>query len=516
VDLGALHALEVRALRAYEPCAHAARAETDIHDAAGLSPGQLRRAVEWLLSKGLLELADEKAAAAVALTEVGEEYVAKGTTPESALLARASAGAQTLKEIQADPLFDRAEWGSAFGGLRREAVIDVVEGAICVVDAARAAFYMERLASELLDRFQGQSPGGSLSLGAFPADVQEYIRANARKRGKGKSPLRLDEHTVRSYRLTAAGQQTLHGILEAGLSGDEVSRLTPEMLQSKAWQNVSFRRYDLSIKPPRILIGRHHAYRAFLDTVRRKLLSLGFEEMKGSLVENEFWNMDALFMPQYHSARNIHDAYYIKEPTHAKSAEEPYFSRVGEAHTSGGGTGSRGWRYTFDPDRSRRLLLRTQGTALSARTLADNPNIPGKYFAIARCFRPDDVDVTHAADFIQVEGIVIGEDINFRSLLGLLKLFALEMAQASEVRYVPDYFPFTEPSVELQARHPTLGWVELGGSGLFRPELTHPLGVEVPVIAWGLGVDRMAMVALGIEDIRDLFSTDLDFVRNQH
>ena len=158
--------------------------------------------------------------------------------------------------------------------------------------------------------------------------------------------------------------------------------------------------------------------------------------------------------------------------------------------------------------------MRSQGTALSARTLASNPNIPGKYFAIARCFRPDDVDATHSADFFQAEGIVLGKDINFQSLLGLLKLFALEIAQAEAVRYVPDYFPFTEPSVELQAKHPTLGWIELGGAGLFRPELTKPLGIDVPVIAWGLGVDRMAMVALGINDIRDLFSTDLDLVRN--
>ncbi|MYF75617.1 MAG: phenylalanine--tRNA ligase subunit alpha, partial [Gemmatimonadetes bacterium] len=87
-------------------------------------------------------------------------------------------------------------------------------------------------------------------------------------------------------------------------------------------------------------------------------------------------------------------------------------------------------------------------------------------------------------------------------------------AQSEDVRYVPDYFPFTEPTVELQAKHPDLGWIELRGAGLFRPELTRPLGVDVPVIAWGLGVDRMAMVALGINDIRDLFSTDLDLVRN--
>ena len=151
--------------------------------------------------------------------------------------------------------------------------------------------------------------------------------------------------------------------------------------------------------------------------------------------------------------------------------------------------------------------------AFIARTLASGASVPGKYFSIARCFRYDQVDATHATDFFQVEGIVLGSDINFRTLLGLLNLFAREVAQAKEVKFLPAYFPFTEPSVEMHVRHPKLGWMELGGAGLFRPEVTTPLGVSVPVIAWGLGLDRMAMVALGIHDIRDLFSADLEFIR---
>ena len=345
--------------------------------------------------------------------------------------------------------------------------------------------------------------------------IQAHAREAATGPGKGKSPVRLVEQTVRDYKLTAKGSEALKRVIAENIKGEEISQLTPEMLKSGAWKGVGFRRYDLSIKPPRIQVGRHHAYRKYLDGVRKKLLSLGFEEMKGPLVETEFWNMDALFMPQFHAARNIHDAYFISEPPESKGPEEPHFSRVAQSHRDGGDTESRGWRYPFDPERSRRLLMRTQGTALSARTMASGPNIPGKYFGIARCFRPDEIDATHGAEFNQVEGIVLGDSINFRSLLGLLKLFALEVAEAEEVRYVPDYFPFTEPSVELQAKHPTLGWIELGGAGLFRPELTNPLGVDVPVIAWGLGVDRMAMVSLGVKDIRDLFSTDLDYLRNQ-
>ena len=158
------------------------------------------------------------------------------------------------------------------------------------------------------------------------------------------------------------------------------------------------------------------------------------------------------------------------------------------------------------------MILRSQGTVLSARQL-HKAKIPGKYFGVVRCFRPDDVDATHAADFYQTEGIVLGEEVNLRTLLGLLKVFAEEVAGAKQVRYVPGYFPFTEPSVEVHMLHPELGWTELGGSGIFRPEVTVPMGIEVPVLAWGLGIDRMAMVSMGINDIRELFSFDIEQVR---
>src|SRR4029078_5206022 len=227
----------------------------------------------------------------------------------------------------------------------------------------------------------------------------------------------------------------------------------------------------------------------------------------------EFWNMDALFMPQFHPARDIHDVYFVKEPTHASSIPEPFLSHVAQAHQNGGETGSTGWNYSFNADRARRLVLRSQGTAVSAHTLAAQPAVPGKYFSIARCFRYDQVDATHAPDFFKVEGIVLGKDINFRTLLGLLNLFAREVAQAKQVKFLPAYFPFTEPSVELNVRHRRLGWMELGGAGLFRPEVTLPLGVSVPVIAWGLGLDRMAMVALGIHDTRGVSPTNLYMIR---
>jgi phenylalanyl-tRNA synthetase alpha chain len=223
--------------------------------------------------------------------------------------------------------------------------------------------------------------------------------------------------------------------------------------------------------------------------------------------------MDALFLPQFHPARQIHDVYFVADPTHTKVApgsdEAKTIEAVAREHEGRGVSESAGWGYEFDRVRTNRNVLRSQGTALSARWLARKDlKDPGKYFAMARCFRYDTVDATHAPDFFQVEGIVVSAKTTFRHLLGLLELFAKEVARAKEVKYVPAYFPFTEPSVELHARHPDLGWIELGGAGVFRPEVTRPHGVKSPVIAWGLGLDRMAMVALGLKDIRHLFTNN--------
>ncbi|MBU1704051.1 MAG: phenylalanine--tRNA ligase subunit alpha, partial [Nanoarchaeota archaeon] len=251
------------------------------------------------------------------------------------------------------------------------------------------------------------------------------------------------------------------------------------------------------------------------DQVRQKFIGLGFCEMTGPIVESEFWNMDALFMPQFHSARDIHDAYYVKEPASMK-LDPKLVKNIKESHEKGFGTGSKGWEYDFDVKRTHNTLLRTQGTACSARMLASPElKIPGKYFGITRCFRYDVIDATHNCDFYQTEGIVIEEGLDFGHLKGLLKMFAEEFAETDQIRIRPAYFPFTEPSAELFAKHPDLGWIELGGAGIFRPELVKPLtGKDVSVLAWGLGIDRLGMFKLGIKDIRQLFSHDLGFMRN--
>lgn len=509
--IDSLHPLEVKVLGAF----HAAPARTALPterlaEATGLEPSQLSMAIEWLLAKQLLVVESETVTPVVSLTAVGEGYVTDSSPIERILAAaRAAAGTGkrlTIPDLQAKAGLDPSDVSKAVGRLKKEGVLMIVQGG-CIESTGRPS-----PSAESMHHLLQQLHEGPRELASFSEAQRQLIQDHAVKRGNTKEPFRVDDRVARSFALSEAGSTAADQLAQQGVT-EEVSQLSPDLLKDGGWRNKRFRKYTISLRPPRIGTGKRHPYREFLDAVKTKLVSMGFQEMRGSLVETEFWNMDALFMPQFHPARDIHDVYFVKQPTHATGIAEPFLTHVTQAHQDGGKTGSTGWKYAFNTERAKRLVLRSQGTAVSARTLASAPSVPGKYFSIARCFRYDQVDATHATDFFQVEGIVLGEDINFRTLLGLLNLFAREVAQAKEVKFLPAYFPFTEPSVELHVRHPRLGWMELGGAGLFRPEVTLPLGVRVPVIAWGLGLDRMAMVALGIHDIRELFTDSLDLIR---
>ncbi|HJT22145.1 MAG TPA: phenylalanine--tRNA ligase subunit alpha [Nitrospira sp.] len=508
--IDSLHPLEIKVLSAFAS-SDVVLDTGQLSQSAGLEPSQISMAVEWLLAKSLLIIDKEIVTPIASLTKIGEQYFEKSSPIERVLSAAREAATTgkrlTIEDIRSREGLDPSDVSGAIGCLKKEGALLIIQGG-CLESTGRQS----RTAETIRGLLQ-QLHDGPRDLSTFSDAQQRVIHTYAVKRGNTKEPFRVDDRVIRLLKLTEAGADAVRQLSRAG-GVEEVSQLTPELLKDGTWRTKHFRKYTISLRAPRIAPGRRHPYREFLDTVKTKLVSMGFQEMRGPLIETEFWDMDALFMPQFHPARDIHDVYFVKEPKQAARIAEPFLSRVRQVHEHGGETGSTGWGYRFDVERASRLILRSQGTAVSAHTLASNPSIPGKYFSIARCFRYDQVDATHATDFFQVEGIVLGDDINFRTLLGLLNLFAREVAQAKEVKFLPAYFPFTEPSVELHVRHPRLGWMELGGAGLFRPEVTLPLGVTVPVIAWGLGLDRMAMVALGIHDIRELFTDNLELVRS--
>lgn len=511
-----LHPLEIKVLGAYAPGEElsAARLAADL----GYKEGQANQAFSWLSAKGLAEEAGRASRTVYELTPQGLDWISAGTPEERILRHLTDKGPARLPEICAALGLEQKDVGSAFGLLSKEGALAMDAEKRAVADpgwlkAAHASGRKPRIAlvREVLERAKA-AEGGILEESDLSPEERAAIAGIARKRGAGDAGFRVADRESVAYRLTEAAGAVRKELSDAGITGDEAGALTSEMLETGAWKNVRFRAYNVRGPAARVIPGRRNPYVEFLEGVKDKLVSLGFQEFDGSLVETEFWNSDALFMPQFHSARDIHDVYHLAEPTHANEIEEPYLSNVAAAHENGGQTGSRGWGYGFDRDFTRRLVLRSQGTVLSARTLP-KAEIPGRYFGMARCFRYDKVDATHLSDFYQTEGIVLGQDVTLRTLLGFLEMFAVEVAGARDVKYVPGYFPFTEPSVEVHIKHPVLGWFELGGAGIFRPEVTEPLGVHVPVLAWGLGIDRMALMALGLNDLRELFTPDIESVR---
>ncbi len=263
--------------------------------------------------------------------------------------------------------------------------------------------------------------------------------------------------------------------------------------------------FDLRIPPPTPTGSRLNAYMEFLDLVRDILISMGFEEYKGPHVELEFWNFDALFQPQDHPAREIHDTFFVKTDFHGRVGKE-LLDRAKKIH-------GEGWGYEWNPLRALRPVLRTQTTAVSTRIIYMKGGGEYRAFTLDRVFRPETLDAKHAMEFYQLDGIIVGRNISFKHLLAFFKEFAAALG-IRKVWFKPGYFPFTEPSVEGFIKHPHLGWIEVFPGGVFRPEVMEILGAKgYRAIAWGIGIDRLAMSVLGLDDIRDLFSRDLYFIR---
>lgn len=477
---------------------------SDLIDASKLPEAGVMRALQWLQNKSLIVM-KEDFKKRIELDKNGKEYAEKGL-PELQLLRLLQKKDKEilLENVSKETGLSFQEIQISIGLLKRKNLINLnKQGQDKIYLSATNKNEIKSPEEEFL-KFVGDGK-----------DNQEIIKHEDRTimhdLSKRKQIIKINVIKDRIIELTKLGKE----LQEIKISDNVIDRLTTNQLKTGEWKDKKFRRYDVEINVPKIYPGKKQHYRRFLDSVRKKFLAMGFTEMFGPVVESDFWDMDALFMPQFHSARDIHEAYYLKEPEYM-DIDSKLIKNVKDAHENGFNTGSKGWQYKFDTQRTKRTLLRTQGTATSARMLASkNLKIPGKYFAIAKCFRYDVIDATHLPDFYQTEGIVIDEGLNFQSLKGLLKMFAEEFTQTDQIKIKPAYFPFTEPSAELFAKHPEMGWIELGGSGIFRPELTQPLGVDVPVIAWGIGIDRVGMFNMKIDDIRNLYSQDLELLRKQ-
>ena len=317
----------------------------------------------------------------------------------------------------------------------------------------------------------------------------------------------------------------------------ERNSLSPEDLESGAWREITLRPYDVTLPARDIYPAKIHPLQKIIEQTRRAFLEMGFAEVVSPMVESAFWNFDALFQPQDHPAREMQDTFYMRHPAEVplpgekgvrtffessaaterdagqKKSPDPFFDiveRVRRTHEDGWETGSEGWGYTWSPERSRQVVLRTHTTAATIRALAQHPNPPGKFFCVGWTYRNETISFKHLPVFHQVDGIIIDEEANLASLMGTLQEFYSKMG-FGRVKFKPAFYPYTEPSVDVVVYMESRGkWLEMGGAGIFRPEVTLPLGCKQPVLAWGLGIERLAMLRFGLSDIRELYRPSLD------
>ena len=315
--------------------------------------------------------------------------------------------------------------------------------------------------------------------------------------------------TTRTWTLTPLGKSVpAASLVEKKLIND----ITTELLQSDDWKEAVYRPFDVTLESSTPRTGRSHPMQALIERVRSIFLEMGFSELVDDYVQTAGWNMDALFIPQDHPAREMQDTFYLDEP---KSIELPTHltDAWGAIHEHGGETGSVGWGGSFSAETSQKGLLRTHTTVNTIQYLAKNPTEACRVFSVDRVFRKEAIDRTHLPEFHQIEGIIMEEGANLQMLVTTLKTFYAKMGYP-EVRVRPAYFPYTEPSLEIEVKWRGK-WLELGGAGIFRPEVTEPLGIASPVLAWGMGLERLAMLVLGLDDIRQLYISDLEWLRNQ-
>ena len=338
-------------------------------------------------------------------------------------------------------------------------------------------------------------------------DLDRYALENLKKR---KEIVEIKRKTIVDFTLTELGKQ----LAGKEIKTDAIEELTQEII--KTWKKKrKFRVYDLQAPVPKIHGGRKHFVNQSIEYGKRIWLDLGFKEMTGTKVQTSFWNFDALFTAQDHPVREMHDTFFIKD-IEGKLPEKKLVKEVKKAHEIGVDK-SKGWQYEWKEEESKKVALRTHTTCLSAQTLSNlnKEKLPAKFFSIGKCFRNETVDWSHGFEFYQTEGIVIDKNVTFRHLLGYLKEFYKKMG-FEKVRFAPAYFPYTEPSVEVSVFHPQKKvWLELGGAGMFRPEITIPLlGEKIPVLAWGQGFDRIITDYYKIQDLRELYKNDISQLRS--
>lgn len=470
----------------------------DMIDRGGFSlEVEVMGAASWLASKGLAEIGEETAR----YYELSDPAEAEKGLPErKALSVIGSHGGKITMSGLASAM-ENGEDKIAVGWLMRKklAVMQDIDG--------EKGLVLTPLGHEVLGR---KMPDEELVSRMIEGPVPEKeADRGVIKDLKGRKGMIKDVTVVkREIVLTPEGTAAARSGIELK---EELTEVSDEIIQSGRWKDVEFRKYDVQTFAPSVYPAKKNLLTRLGNEVRRLFTDMGFTEMSSEYVQPAFWNMDVLFIPQDHPARDMQDTFFLDNPSTVELTDRDLVAEVKAIHENGGDTGSTGWGGDWSEEKASQALLRTHSTVSSIRYIAAHPDAPQKAFSISRIFRKESIDATHLPEFSQIEGIVIDENANLDMLITLIREFYARMG-FDKIHFRPSYFPYTEPSLELEVFF-NGKWLELGGAGVFRPEVLAPFGVKTPVLAWGFGFERLAMLKWNIKDIRDLYISDLDSLR---
>ena len=425
-----------------------------------LSPDQIRRGIEWLKLKDLA-IVNESKTSIISLGKNGIESFQKGL-PERRLLDLLKDRPRKLSDLQKElgPVF-----GPAMGLSRKNNW----------VEASTEQIFLKNFPSE----FPGEKTLKQIGNNKLPQD-------------------KIDKNDLSEL------LKRPDFIIEDVIKTKEIS-LTDSAKSIKLSESSGA--IDVEAKVPDVFVGRTHPLKDTIDEIREIFVTLGFSEINGNMTQPSFWNFDALFTPQDHPARELQDTFYLDGISAKKIGTPEQIRKVSESH-------KKNWRYHWDINEARKMVLRTHTTCVTIKHLAENKPDEARVFSLGRVFRNEKVSYKHLVEFYQIEGVVVGKNTTLRDLMGIQREFYRRIG-ITKIKFWPTFFPYTEPSLQTMVYNERLGkWVELFGMGIFRSEVTKPLGITKPVLAWGGGIERIAMLKYGLDDVREFYNNNLKWLRS--
>jgi phenylalanyl-tRNA synthetase alpha chain len=466
-----------------------------LSEISNLPIDQVRRGIEWLKYKNLITTND-KSIFTISLGKNGL-FARKNKLPERRLVEAIEQGHQYMHQIASQDNLTEQELVAAVKIAKRNNWIEIKQDSagrtICNLSSSASNLSPEE---KLLDKLEVHNQLNILDL------TQEEMQAfnNLKRRGNYLEESKKKDSEIL---ITKTGKELLPTLTQ---ERPTERRLTQEMISSGKWKELHFSPLDVEASVPSRYLGLTHPLTDLISEVKEIFVGLGFVEIEGPVTQPSFWNFDALFIPQDHPAREMQDTFYISEIDRVDFASRVHIQKISEMH-------QKGWKYKWNKNEAQRMLLRTHTTAVTIKYLADNKPDSAKVFSIGRVFRNEKVSYKHLVEFNQVEGIFTSKHLTLRNLMGLQREFYSKLG-IKKVKFWPTFFPYTEPSVQSMVYNESLQkWVELFGMGILRPEVTKPLGISNPVLAWGGGIERIAMLRFGLNDLRDLYNNRLGWLR---